>query len=305
LAQGEVLLKLAARSKAGESDDWLRMAVDSFQSAAVLSPDNELTAHERLFQIASTFSESPVSTYAVLQELHVDYLRMLGKAGANPAMAQKLLRDRLVHFVQEFPKAPEAAPAVLEVGQISESLAEIDNARRYYRFLAEHSPDHEVARKAGRALWQLGLTGEPMHLKLPLLFAAPGDHAFDVDQVGSKVVVAYFWSSTSGQSEEDFRVLKQLTDRYRDRGLEVVYVNLDSDPAQGKAFLSGRLMAGVHVFQNGGLDCPLAERYGIQTLPQAFVIGRDGVLIRHALQASELESEVSGACVAAVSSRYR
>lgn len=305
LAQGDVVRKLAARSKAEERDGWMRIAVDSYQSAAILSPDNDLSAHERLFQIASDFPDSPVATYALVQELHVDYLRMLGKAGNNPALAQRLLRDRLIRFVQEFPKAPETAQVVLEVGQISESLHEIDNARRYYRFLAEHSPDHAVARKAGKALWQLGLAGETMHLKLPLLFAAPGDHAFDAALERSKIVAAYFWSSASAQSEEDFRALKQLTDRYRDHGLEVVYVNLDTDPSQGRAFLSGRLMAGVHVFQEGGLDSPLAERYGIQTLPQTFLIGQDGVLMRHALRTSELESEVSVVCRTAGNTRYR
>jgi hypothetical protein len=307
LAQGDVLVQLAARSKTDERDDWLRMAVDSYQSAAVLSPDNEFIAHQRLFQIASAYAESRVSNYAVLQEMHVDYLRVLGKAGVNPTKSQELLRDRLVGFVEEFPKAPEAPQVVLEVGQISESLGKIHDARRFYRYLTEHSPDHAVAQQAGRALWRLGLAGEPMHLKLPLLFAAPGDQAFDVDEVHSKVVVAFFWSSTStsAQLEEDFRALKQLTDRYRDHGLEVVYVNLDNDPAQAKAFLSGRLTAGVHVFQPGGLDSPLAVRYGIQTFPQAILIGKDGVVMRNALPAAQLESEVASACAHLVRARWR
>ena len=307
LAQGDVLLQLAAGSKAQERDPWMRAAVDSYQTAAVLSPDEELSAHQRLFQVAGTFPESPVSNYAILQEMHVDYLRVLGKPGINPAKSQELLRDRLVGFVEEFPKAPEAPQIVLEVGQISEALGKMHDARRFYRFLAENCPDHGVARQAGQALWRVGLAGEPMHLKLPLLFAAPGDDAFDVDAVGSKVVVAYFWSSTSAsaQLEEDFRALKQLTDRYRDHGLEVVYVNLDSDPAQAKAFLSGRLMAGVHVFQKGDVASPLAERYGMQTLPQAVVIGKDGAVVRHAVPAAELEGEVAGACGSLLRARWR
>jgi peroxiredoxin len=300
LAQGEVLLQIAAHSKPEERDGWLRMAVDSYQSAAVLSPDNQSAAHQRLVQIVNGFPESPVSTYAILQDIRADYLRALNKAGDNPAKFQKQLRDRLILFTQEFPRAPEAPLAVLETGQISESLGEIDDARRYYRYLAEHSPDHTLARKAGRALWRLGLAGEPMHLKLPLLFAADssGDPAFDLDDLHGKVVVVYFWSSASAQAADDFQSLKQLTDRYRDRGLEIVYVNMDSDPAQARAYLSGRLTAGVHVIQRGGLDSPVAERYGIQNLPQAFLIGKDGI-IRHALQASQLEAEVSGDLVRA------
>jgi hypothetical protein len=308
LAQGDVLVRLAAHSKTGERDAWLRAAVDSYQTAGVLSPDEELGAHQRLFQIAGAYPESSVANYAILQEMHVDYLRVLGKPGVNPAKSQELLRDRLVSFVEESPKAPEAPQVVMEVGQISEALGKTHDARRFYRFLAEHCPDHTVARQAGQALWRVGLRGEPMHLKLPLLFAAPRDDAFAVDDVGSKVVIAYFWSTASGtaQLEDDFQALKQLTDRYRDHGLEVVYVNLDNDQAQAKAFLTGRLTAGVHVFQKGGLQSPLAERYGMQTLPQAIVIGRDGAVVRHGLPPSQLEYEIAGACTPVVArARWR
>jgi hypothetical protein len=306
LAQGDVLFQLAARSRIGQRDTWLRAAVDSYQTAAVLSPDNELSGQQRLFQVASAYPESSVANYAVLQEMHVDYMRVLGKPGSNPTQAQELLRERLVGFVEEFPKAPEAPQVVMEVGQLSESLGKVRDARRLYRDLAENCPDPTVARQAGRALWRLGLAGEPMHLKLPLLFAAPGEDAFNVDGAGSKVVVAYFWSSTSprAQLEDDFRALKALTDRYRDHGLEVVYVNLDGDPAHAKAFLSGRLTAGVHVFQKGGLDSPLSVRYGIQTLPQAVLIGTDGVVMRHAVLANQLDSEVAAVCGTLLRVRY-
>jgi tetratricopeptide (TPR) repeat protein len=296
LAQGEVLLQIAARCKPEECDGWLRMAVDSYQSAAVMSPDNDITAHSRLVQIVSTYPQSPISTYAVLQDIRADYMRALDKAGDKPALAQKQLRDRLILFAQQFPTAPEAPLAALEVGQISEALGQMDDARRYYRYLAEHCPDRAVARKAGTALWHLGLAGEPMQLKLPFLFAAGNrsDQAFDFGELHDKVAVVYFWSSTSPQAEDDFRTLKELTDSYQDRGLQVIYVNMENDPARAKAFLSGRLTAGVHVFQPGGLESRLAERYGIQTLPQAFLIGKDGILVRHALQASQLDAEISG-----------
>src|SRR5205809_6759073 len=49
--QGEVVMELAGRSKGMERDDWIRMGIDSYQSAALLSPGNELSARQRLVQI--------------------------------------------------------------------------------------------------------------------------------------------------------------------------------------------------------------------------------------------------------------
>ena len=51
---------------------------------------------------------------------------------------------------------------------------------------------------------------------------------------------------------------------------------------------------GRRVFERGGLASPITERYGIEKIPQAFLIGKDRVLIRDALQASQLEAEGSG-----------
>src|SRR5207249_2571082 len=106
--------------------------------------------------------------------------------------------------------------------------------------------------------------------------------------------VVYFWSSSEAQTAEDFATLKLLTDRYQDHGLEVVYVNLDSDPAQAKAFLAGRLTGGVHVFQSGGVNSSLARRYGMPRLPQTFLVGPGGIVIRHGLGVAELELEITG-----------
>ena len=77
-----------------------------------------------------------------------------------------------------------------------------------------------------------------------------------------KLVLVYFWSSTSARAAEDFNALKQVTDRFVGRGLEVVYVNMDGDPAAAKTFLSGRLMAGTHLYQKGGLDGAIASAAG-------------------------------------------
>ncbi len=300
VAQGEVMLRIAARSKGKEREDWLRTAVDSHYSAAVQAPDSDPSARQRLEQlseeIARAFPGSAVSSYAALQEVQADYVRMLTKNGDDPTKAQLHLRNRLVRFAEERPTAPEAPKAVMEAGQLSESLKKPEEARQCYRYLADRYAGTPVGRKAVGSLWRLGLEGEPMRLALPLLFptGASGDQPFDLAQMRGKIAIVYFWSCTSARASDDFQALKALTDRYRDRGLEAVYVNLDNDANQARLFLSGRIMAGTHVFQHGGLDSPVAERYGIKALPEVFLIGRDGKLMRHSLQVPQVEAAIAG-----------
>ena len=222
-------------------------------------------------------------------------MRAIARDGEHPDQAKVQLHDGLLHFVKANPKAPEAAKAVQDAADISEQLGQTENARCCYRYLADNFAGQPVARKAGGALWRLGLTGEPVRLELPLLFAPPiGDHTFDLKEMRGKIVAVYFWSCTTPEAGDDLLTLKDLASKYQDRGLEVVYVNVDDDPDKARAFLGGRLTVGTHVFQRGGLDGPVTERYGIQALPQMFLIGRDGNVLRQSMQASQLGAEVSG-----------
>jgi hypothetical protein len=300
LEEGEVLLKVAALSKAEERDNWLHMAADSYYSAAVISPENDPTATRQLAElpaaIARFFPGSPVVAYAALQEIQGDCTRLAMKSGDDFAQVQGHRRDRLLRFAQDYPAATEAPQAVLEAAQVSESLGKTDDARTCYRHLLDHFPASPQARKVGGALWRLGPDGEPVQFALPFLYSSnqPGSQTFDIHEFRGHYVVVYFWSSTAPQVAEEFQALKQLTDRYQGHGLEVVYVNLDTDPAKGQAFLAGRLTAGEHLHQAGGLDAPVAEGYGIHNLPEAFLLGRGGALLHHSLKAAQLEKELSG-----------
>ena len=299
LEQAGVLFQIAERSKSEEQANWLRMAADSYYSAAVQSPANEIGAVKQLGRlperIVAEFPRSALASYAALQMVQADYVRALARDGEHPDQARALLHDGLLHFVKAYPQAPEAAKAVQDAAEISEQLGKTDNARCCYRYLADNFAGQPVARKAGGALWRLGLAGEPVSLELPLLFAPPiGDHAFDLKELRGKLVAVYFWSSATPEAGDDLQTLKDVASKYQDRGLEVVYVNADDDPEKARAFLGGRLTVGTHVFQKGGLDGPVAERYGIQTLPQMFLIGRDGNVMRQSMRASQLEAEVSG-----------
>jgi hypothetical protein len=300
VSQGDLMLQIAVRCKnTKERDYWLRMAVDTYHSAMVGSPQNDLTAQNRLLQlraeITSTYPGCAVATYAGVQEIQADYLRVLNKTGDKPAQAQEHRCQRLVHFAMENRNDPDAPKTIMEVAGTYESLHKTEDARRCYRYLADTYPTITEGRKAGGCLWRMGLSGEPVTMKLPLLYPTPDPDAneFDIASARGKVVVVYFWSSKCAQVEGDMLALKHMTDRFQYHGVEVVYVNLDDDPKEAKAFMAGRLGSGVHVFQKGGLASPIAERYGLQALPQAFLVGRDGSLIRHSLQTSQIELEVS------------
>lgn len=299
LEQGEVLLRLATLSQQTERESVLRMAVDAFYSAALLSPRERPIASERLRQLpqrlAQVFPGNPAILYAVLQEIEADCARVLEQNGGDRVKSEEHRCRRLLLFAHEYPQAPEAPKAVLQAAHIRESLGQNEEAGRCYRYLVEHFPNDPAGRKAAGALWRLGQDHQPMELELPLLYASSSSlhNTFNLEELRGRLVVVYFWTCTNPRAAEDFQILKQFTDRYVDWGLQVVYVNMDADPAEARAFLSDRLTSGIHCYQAGGLDGPIAERYGLQEVPQAFLIDRDGTLLKHSLPASRLETAVA------------
>lgn len=298
LEQAEVLLRLASSSQEKEREGILRMAVDAFYSSALLCPREQPTAFERLRQLprrlAQSYPGSPAVLYAIFQEIQADCILVMEETGGDHVKSEKHRCGRLMQFAREHPELPEAPKSVMQAAQTAESLGDNQEAGRCYRFLLEHFPTDAASRKAVGALWRLGQDHEPMALELPLLysFGNSSKAVFNLDELRGRLVIVYFWTSTSSGVAEEFQTLKQLTDRYAGRGLEIVYVNMDTEPAEGRSFLSGRLTAGTHVYQTGGLDGAVAERYGLQKLPQGFLVGPDGELLKHSLSAARLEAEL-------------
>ena len=232
--------------------------------------------------------------YAALQGVRADYLRRLMETG-DPGAARVHLCEGLVAFAAAYPRSPEAPGAVFEAAQSYEELSQTDDARLCYRYLAEHFPAQAVARKARGSLWRLAGPGTPVPLDLPPLYPSgdvTGATTTPIRPHGGKVVVAYFWSSTAPQAAAEMEKLRELSDRFQNQGLEVVSIDVDADPAQGRAFLAGKLTAGEHLYQPGGPD-GAAEHYGITMLPSAMLVSGDGKLIRNSLKAAQLDAEVA------------
>jgi hypothetical protein len=298
IEQAEIMEQMAARSTGADRDNWLRMAADSYCSAAGISPASETEAKTRLAQlparIAGTYPESPTAAYAALRIIQVDYLRHIAENpnDSTPAVTQRCAA--LEAFAAAYPRSKDAPGVVLDAARTYEKLGRTDDARRCYHYLAEHFKGHTLAREATCALWRLAGPGTLVHLDQPLLYAAGNSAGATLapEKLRGKVVVAYFWSSKAPQAASDLQTLRDLSDRYQDQGLEVISVNVDPDAAQGRAFLAGQLTAGVHLHQPGGSE-GATDSYGLTKFPTAILIAPDGTLARYSLPASQVEREVT------------
>jgi len=156
-------------------------------------------------------------------------------------------------------------------------------ARSYHDFgeLFAKSDDAELSaygRQIAGAKPVESLVGKPFPLAGPTLVGT----SFDIAEYHGRVVLVDFWASWCGPCKAKLPGLVKLHERFHASGFEVVGVDMDRDlEALGK-FLDEHKLPWINVIgekKEGGLEFPLAEKYGVMAIPATFLLDREGRVI--------------------------
>jgi len=107
--------------------------------------------------------------------------------------------------------------------------------------------------------------------------ALEGGAPIVLDALRGKVVLLDFWASWCGPCREAMPAYQALHDDYAARGFSVLAVNLDEDPADGRAFLA-RVAVTYPVASDP--QGQVAEQYRLAGMPTALLIDRRGEVRR-------------------------
>jgi thiol-disulfide isomerase/thioredoxin len=123
---------------------------------------------------------------------------------------------------------------------------------------------------------------------------ASTENALQLDTLRGRVVYVDFWASWCGPCRQSFPWMTEMQQRYGDRGLTVVAVNLDQDRALANEFLNSFRPPFRIVFDN---EAKLAEEFHVVGMPSSYFIDRKGnTRFKHigfrAPERAELEQEL-------------
>jgi thiol-disulfide isomerase/thioredoxin len=106
-----------------------------------------------------------------------------------------------------------------------------------------------------------------------------------------KYVLLDFWASWCGPCRQENPAVVAAWQKYHGKGFDVLSVSLDNasqEAAWRKAIVQDHLQAWTHVSDLKGWDNAAAKLYGIQAIPQNFLIDPQGKIIARSLRGEDL-----------------
>lgn len=292
IQQRNVLLeKIVVTAAPEDYDTWTRQLVNGLASAIQAG---DTRAGSRLTQVRQILAQRTGSkklvAYAEYRELVSGYsvrLRSAKNAEDQQKTQAKWLGD-LADFAEKYPQAEDTPDAMLQLAMNAEFSGKDADARKWYGGLQQKHADDPAGVRAVGALKRIGMKGKLLKLTGP----ATNGRTIDVSGLKGKVVLVVFWASWSPPFVQELPVLRAMYEQYQQRGFEIVGINLDGQPTDLTAFAQQNRITWPNIFQAGGLDAPLAQEYGILSVPTMFLLDRNGRVLSNNVTVNDLKEQL-------------
>ena len=147
-----------------------------------------------------------------------------------------------------------------------------------------------------------------LHVSTPVFALDLGAQAPDFELPGAqgsvilsktqgKVIYLDFWASWCGPCRESFPWMNAMQEKYKEKGLQVIAINLDAKNDDAQKFLSQHTPQFTVLFDPKGVT---PSQYGVMGMPTSFIISKTGkVLVQHIgfnkANRAELEQKIQAA----------
>lgn len=291
------LAELARTTSGGESEATYRALFD-LAVARGLYNEAEAAAKEYL-----AHEQGPLESHALAASIALIARAGRGEHEESLADLKGFLERRAAAGVPDEQRLPAALAVAVGDAYLQKLIdgGRFDIARKVCTLAAAGHPDPKVQAHFKERDARLALVGKP----------APAIEGKDLDgrpvrlaDLQGKVVLVDFWASWCPPCVASFGTLRQLSRQYKDQGLVVLGVNLDSlsqggaaNPGQAPSdlrwFLVSQRASWPNVVGDGAEAA--ATAYGVLEIPARFLVGRDGKILQAEPREHALETAVAGA----------
>ena len=97
----------------------------------------------------------------------------------------------------------------------------------------------------------------------------------DLQKYKGQVIYVDFWASWCGPCSHSFPFLEDLHQKFKDKGLKIIAINMDENVEDAKDFLE-KTPATFEVVSDVSAQC--AKDFDVKAMPSSYIIDRQGVV---------------------------
>ena len=135
---------------------------------------------------------------------------------------------------------------------------------------------------------RIDLLGKPLELSGAVL----GGGELDWESYRGRVVLVDFWASWCGPCRSEVPNVLRNYEAYHEKGFDVVGVNLDKTEEQALAYIEQTKIPWKNLFSKDkdhrGWQHPMAVYYGVNGIPRAMLVDREGKVVSMQARGEEL-----------------
>ncbi|HPW86180.1 MAG TPA: TlpA disulfide reductase family protein [Chitinophagales bacterium] len=145
------------------------------------------------------------------------------------------------------------------------------------------------------ALLQQNAGGLALNTEAPnIVLATPNGDTIQLKDLRGKYVLLDFWASWCQPCRMENPNVVAVYQKYKNQGFDVFSVSLDANKEQWvKAIAKDKLVWKNHGCDFGGWQSAPAQRYQVQSIPNTYLIDKNGIIIAKNLRADELEKKLA------------
>ena len=261
-----------------------------------------LIALERLLERLSDSSDEEL--YWWLSEIHSHYdvltkpTDFYKESLRNSVLVERweaAIRKIATVFETTLSRKPSAREALINLADIYQTLGNIEDAQAVFENrLMQDENDRNALDGLANLHEKLGNTELAREYKLKAhpslkwVGQVLSDFSSAVDLDGKpisladyrgKVVLLDFWAVWCGPCVGEIPNVKEVYEKYHDKGFDVIGVSFDEDEAVLRKFITEKELPWRQILDAGGFNGAFAKQYDVRGIPAPFLIDRKGKVI--------------------------